>query len=141
MFLLHSDRLPESFLFQEPTVLLEPLISPPEPFLFQEPAVLPEPLINPLELLLFKKIQYKIKNILIQKIMTINRYFPVIKPEKNNQLWEALKFLLILLLILLIATPQLVLAVLLLILMGAIMEMIRILSLSTSSGRRLGWQK
>ena len=51
------------------------------------------------------------------------------------------KFLLILLLILLIATPQLLLAVLLLILMGAIMEMIRILSLSTSSGRRLGWQK
>lgn len=32
--------------------------------------------------------------------MTINRYFPVIRPEKNNQLWEALKFLLILLLIL-----------------------------------------
>lgn len=69
--------------------------------------------------------------------MTINRYFPVIRPEKNNQLWEALKFLLILL----IATPQLLLAVLLLILMGAIMEMIRILSLSTSLGRRLGWQK
>lgn len=84
---------------------------------------------------------HKIKNILIQKIMTINRYFPVIRPEKNNQLWEAFKFLLILLLILLIATPQLVLAVLLLILMGAIMEMIRILSLSTSLGRRLGWQK
>lgn len=73
--------------------------------------------------------------------MTINRYIPVIRPEKNNQLWEALKFLLILLLILLIATPQLLLAVLLLILMGAIMEMIRILSLSTSLGRRLGWQK
>ena len=47
----------------------------------------------------------------------------------------------VLFLILLIATPQLLLAVLLLILMGAIMEMIRILSLSTSLGRRLGWQK
>lgn len=89
----------------------------------------------------FQKKLHKIKNIQIQKIMTINRYFPVIRPEKNNQLWEALKFLFILLLILLIATPQLVLAVLLLILMGAIMEMIRILSLSTSLGRRLGWQK
>lgn len=90
---------------------------------------------------LFQKKLHKIKNIQIQKIMTINRYFPVIRPEKNNQLWEALKFLFILLLILLIATPQLLLAVLLLILMGAIMEMIRILSLSTSLGRRLGWQK
>lgn len=89
----------------------------------------------------FQKKLHKIKNIQIQKIMTINRYFPVIRLEKNNQLWEAFKFLLILLLILLIATPQLVLAVLLLILMGAIMEMIRILSLSTSLGRRLGWQK
>lgn len=88
-----------------------------------------------------QQILHKIKNILIQKIMTINHYFPVIRPEKNNQLWEAFKFLLILFLILLIATPQLLLAVLLLILMGAIMETIRILSLSTSLGRRLGWQK
>lgn len=58
-------------------------------------------------------------------------------PRKNNPLWEALKFLLILLLILLIATPQLVIAVLLMIAIGAIMEAIRkISSLSTSSRRR-----
>lgn len=44
---------------------------------------------------------------------------------KNNPLWEAIKFLLILLLILLIATPQLVLAVLLMLLIGAVMETIR----------------
>ena len=53
--------------------------------------------------------------------------------RRNNPLWEATKFLLILFLILLIATPQLIVAVLLLILMGAIMELIRALSPSTSS--------
>lgn len=56
-----------------------------------------------------------------------------INMKQNNPLWEAIKFLLILFLILLIATPQLVIAVLLLILMGAILELIRALSPSTSS--------
>lgn len=41
-----------------------------------------------------------------------------INMKQNNPLWEAIKFLLVLFLILLIATPQLVIAVLLLILMG-----------------------
>ena len=52
-----------------------------------------------------------------------------IKMKQNNPFWEALKFLLILLLILLIAAPQLVLSVLLLILMGALLEIIRALTL------------
>ena len=56
--------------------------------------------------------------------------------KQNNPLWEAIKFLLILFLILLIATPQLVIAVLLLILMGAILELIRALSPSTSSANK-----
>ena len=56
--------------------------------------------------------------------------------KQNNPLWEAIKFLLVLFLILLIATPQLVIAVLLLILMGAILELIRALSPSTSSANK-----
>ena len=65
-------------------------------------------------------------------------YQPIIlhKMKQNNPLWEAIKFLLILFLILLIATPQLVIAVLLLILMGAILELIRALSPSTSSANK-----
>ena len=70
--------------------------------------------------------------------MKINNYQAVVPPRKSNPfrllgrtnhpLWEALKFLLILLLILLIATPQLVLAVLLLLMIGALMEAIRFLA-------------
>ena len=59
-----------------------------------------------------------------------------INMKQNNPLWEAIKFLLVLFLILLIATPQLVIAVLLLILMGAILELIRALSPSTSSDNK-----
>ena len=45
--------------------------------------------------------------------------------KQNNPLWEAIKFLLVLFLILLIATPQLVIAVLLLILTFHEVEQLR----------------
>ena len=79
--------------------------------------------------------------------MKVNHYQAVVQPHhkysspwemfaKNKPLWgsmskplwEAIKFLLFLLLILLIATPQLVIAVLLLLLIGATLEAIKYLA-------------